>query len=311
MGGQKVEVTQAMLADIKETFDGKCPVTLGHQLADWMPKFGNVSKLEPETSDSSIVSDLEIHDLLADALDEKFYDDLSVGIEKNLQGKHYLHHCAFLGAVPPKIRDLKVFSDIEVVYLGDSFPESDISPEDRAKAAGRIATAKQGASFGIEEAQRSISQLSAWATEMALTGDIPDELKDKAKLLADQLIKPKVAPKEEDVELKEENDQLKAELADRDTRSLSQAKESLKTLMNGKIPKAKQHLVLALAHQLGVGKPIELSDGDGKTEKISSLDILSRIISSIPAPVSEGRADLGDGEQPTDKKPASVDFAKA
>jgi hypothetical protein len=316
LDGKKVTITPEIISDLKETFDGKCPITLGHQLADWMPKFGNVKAVEPESTGSSLVVTNELNDLLADAADQKFYTDVSVGIARNQSGKHYLHHLAYLGAVPPKIRDLKVFADLPVCFLGDGepfpAPQEDPNPDDqnndRATAAKKILDLKQGANYAIGDIQKTLQQIAAWASEMALSGKIPEDIKAQAQLLADQCSN---VSKEEDVELKEENDKLKQELADRDASIIAQAKSGLKGIMAGRIPKGKQDLVLALADSLGTSATIELSDEDGKKEKVSGLDLLSRIVQSIPKPVTEGHEDLGDGEPANGKAFKPVPFGKA
>lgn len=298
LGGKKVAITPDIIKDVRETFDGKCPCTIGHQLADFMPKFGNVASLEPESSDVSLVAKMDLNDLLADAIDEGFYSDTSVGIARNLQGKYYLHHNAFLGAVPPKIRDLKVFSDLDIVCLADGPAIELATPEERAQAAQRIMEAKRRATFGIEDAARSVSELAAWATEMAMSGGLATDLKDVIGQLADMLsdhtgTKPK--PKEgKKVELKEENEKLRKDLADANGRLATTAKAGLSKAMEGKIPKAKQADVLALADHLSAIEPIELSDESGEKKTSSPLDILKAVFESIPKPALDSRADLGD-----------------
>ena len=308
MGGKPVEITKDIIKDLKETFDGKCPCTIGHQLADFMPKFGDVKKIEPESTDSSLVTSMEVHDLLADAIDEKFYADTSVGIERNLQGKYYLHHNAFLGAIPPKIRDLKVFSDLEIVCLADGPAIDMITPEERAKAVQRIMQSKRSVGYGLDEAKRAIADLAGWATEMAMSGELPGDLRENIAQLADKVTAVKRTEtdpqKEEDVEVKEENELLKKKLADSEAASLVIAKDGLKKAMDGKIPKEKQDLVMKLADQLAPQEAIELSDAEGNKEKVSGLMILKRILEAIPAPVKTGRQEMGD----TDDKP--IDLSK-
>jgi hypothetical protein len=74
--------------------------------------------------------------------------------------------------------------------------------------------------------------------------------------------------------------------------------------MEGRIPKARQGLVLELADRLGDSECIELADDADPTKKtkVSSLEVLRRVVESIPKPVAEGRVDLGDpGESPEGK----------
>lgn len=315
-GPDGVTITKAHLADCAETFDGKCPATLGHRLADFLPKFGNVQSVELAENGDSLIGKVELHDLLADAIDEKFYEDISVGIQKRKSdGKHYLHHLAFLGAVPPKIRDLKVFGDLGVLMFGD---EEDVAmfadvqpsqaggdaPDEVAKALQRIAERGRSA-WPLQDALTALSELTAYASEMLLSGAaIPAALKDQMQSFADQIQSGEAGKagepgdKEGDVELQQENDQLKKELADLTASAVAQAKDGIRQAMEGRVPKAKQGLVLELADHLDAKAEIELADGEGAKERVSSLEVLRRVIESIPKPVVEGRAELGDGTEP-------------
>lgn len=101
------------LQDVLDTFDGKAPISLGHYAArqDWMPSWGNVENLMLEAGDgeeATLVADISIRDVLWDAIKSGFYPGWSVSIPTKPDGKHYLHHLAFLGAMPPAIRDLKI-----------------------------------------------------------------------------------------------------------------------------------------------------------------------------------------------------------
>lgn len=315
-GSDGAKVTKQDLADCAETFDGKCPVSLGHKLVDWMPKFGNVVKVALERDGESLAGDVELNDLLADAVDDKLYEDISVGIQtRKSDGKRYLHHLAYLGAVPPKIRDLKMFEDIGVVYCGedegvvlfaDSAPgmEPSDSPQDVADALRRIAD-KGRAGWAFEDVTKALAELTSIATEMLVNGaKIPNSLKAPIQSLADQVEKMETAGeagKEEDVAAKEELDATKAELeetkknlADAKAGALVTAKEGIKEAMKGKIPKAQQGLVLELADRLADGETIELADEGGEKKKVSGLEVLRRVLESIPKPLIEGREDFSD-----------------
>jgi len=108
-GADGTPVTEVDLEDVAETFGGEVPITLGHTLADWMPAFGWVKGVEYDPEKKTLYGDIDLSDLLKDAFDAKLYKKWSVGIRHRANdGKCYLHHVAFLGAVPPKIRDLKI-----------------------------------------------------------------------------------------------------------------------------------------------------------------------------------------------------------
>ena len=302
-------VTKADLADCAETFDGKCPISLGHKLADWMPKFGNVKSVELLEDGESLSGEVEMHDELADAVDEKFYDDISVGIQtRKKDGKKYLHHLAFLGAIPPKIRDLKIFSDLPTLCLEDDVVSYSSTPDQVTEAIRRIAD-KGRAGWALEDVLKALGDLTSWCMEMVASGaKIPDTLTQKLQQFSDAVTAK--GGKEESVEeakLMEENAQLKKDLADAKSANLASAKAGLVTAMEGKIPKGKQGLVLSLADRLSDGEEIELSDGEGKKEKAGPLDILKKVIEAIPPAVKEGRTDLGDHESDA---PAAIDLSK-
>lgn len=264
-GSDGTVVTEKDLKECADTFDGKCPIALGHKLADWMPKFGNAKTVSLADNGKTLVGELEIHDLLADAVEEKFYSDISAGIAtRKVDGKRYLHHIAYLGAVPPKIRDLKVFSDLGVMYFGDN--ELD----------------------GVFEVSGEI-KLKPKETDPAKK---EDQKKDTSQ-------------EDSELALKEENDVLKKQLADINAKTLVTAKEGLKNAMAGRIPKVKHGLVLQLADQLGTDTTIELADAEGQKENLSGIDVLTRVIESIPKQVSEGKTDLGD-----DPKESTIDVSK-
>ncbi|MGP1418337.1 MAG: hypothetical protein ACTTJZ_00805 [Sphaerochaetaceae bacterium] len=113
-GMDGAEIAEQDLQDVLDTFDGHAPVSLGHYgpKQDWWPSYGNVVALrmiDGEDGGKILEGDVEVNPLLAEAIDEKFYTSWSVSIPARAEdGKRYLHHLAFLGAVPPKIRDLQI-----------------------------------------------------------------------------------------------------------------------------------------------------------------------------------------------------------
>ncbi len=57
-GADGASITLQNLQDVVDTFDGKGPVSIGHQMAkqDWFPQFGNVRTFWPRrsTADSTL-----------------------------------------------------------------------------------------------------------------------------------------------------------------------------------------------------------------------------------------------------------------
>jgi len=116
-GPDGAQITLQNLKDVVDTFDGKCPVSLGHYMTkqDWWPSWGNVETIElvedPNGVDAILYGDVSVREVLAEAIDSGFYTGWSVSIPARASdNKRYLHHLAMLGSVPPKIRDLKVIA---------------------------------------------------------------------------------------------------------------------------------------------------------------------------------------------------------
>lgn len=262
-------VTEQDLKEIAETFKEQknAPLSFGHELADKNPKFGQVISVTYDAAAKELMGDVEMHDLLAEAYEEKFFDEWSIGAQRRAKdGKLYLHHLAILGEVPPAIKDLseKIQERFEIA-----------------------------ASAGIGEVivfaapgEKRLELSDGKKAEENPSGEKPEKKEDKVS-----------------EELKKENEDLKLKLSDQEKQIRSGAVERLKKSMEGKIPRDKHGLVLALADKLPLENCIELADSEGKKEKLSPMDTLVRIFDAVPKPVKEGALNLGDPsgeEQPAD-----------
>ena len=118
-GADGNSITKQDLKEVVETFDGRVPISLGHYMTkrdDWWPSWGNVDSVmmteDPNGEDATLIGDISIREELAEALKSGYYPGWSVSIPARASdGKRYLHHLAFLGAMPPAIRDLKILGD--------------------------------------------------------------------------------------------------------------------------------------------------------------------------------------------------------
>ena len=152
-------ITEQDIRDVGETFDGKCPISLGHYMAkqDWWPSWGNVENIylceEDGTNPLTLVADISINETLYEAMQDGFYKSWSISIPPRASdGKKYLHHLAFLGATPPKIRDLKILS-----FADGTAPDNSIKVEGEGFDAKNYATysfADMG-SEGIQDVDES------------------------------------------------------------------------------------------------------------------------------------------------------------
>ncbi|OHD80490.1 MAG: hypothetical protein A3J97_10715 [Spirochaetes bacterium RIFOXYC1_FULL_54_7] len=263
-GEKKVNVTAQDLKECVETYKGPVPVTLGHDLADWMPAFGWVSNPAFADAGGVLDGDMELNDLLKDAEASGLYKKWSVGIRKGPDGKKYLHHLAFLGAVPPCIRDLQVL-DGKVINMAD------------------IA---ETWTFGDESKQ----------TKEDKNMEDTDPKKKKEETQPGDGKKP-----ESDEQLRQELADNKTQIATLLTQARAAKKSQLQDAISGRVPKAQHARVMELADTLGIDESIELADAAGKKTKVSAFDLLIDIFRSIPLPVKPGAVDLGDAGDGKDK----------
>lgn len=119
-GMDGTELTLKDLREAVETFEGTPPLSIGHQMAkeDWFPRFGSILSVElAENADGingTLSGDVEMNEILSDAYDQGFYTGWSISLpQRGSDSKRYIHHLAFLGAMPPKIRDLKVIQELK------------------------------------------------------------------------------------------------------------------------------------------------------------------------------------------------------
>ena len=109
-------LTPEIIREVVETFPevGEAPVVIGHQFADYMSAFGWVKSVWANEDATLLFGEVELLPPLKDSYEEGYYRKWSVGIYKRPRdGKRYLHHLAFLGAVPPAIKGLSVIKMAE------------------------------------------------------------------------------------------------------------------------------------------------------------------------------------------------------
>lgn len=306
-GEKGIPVTAQDLADVKETFTGRVPITLGHNLADYMPALGFITELSFNPQTTLLVGEkVELSDLIDDAFKKNMYGNWSVGVRtRKSDGKKYLHHVAVLGAQAPGIKDLKDLTGMSMVNMAD-----DADTEDRwsFKLSDQVENWKFGrigdilrrmresiiADKGVEEADKIIN---TWEIEeISKPDEDPDEDETGETMMSDKN-KPTTLPK---IGGESKTEEEKQEMADKEKLKTLEAqlragkKEALKKAAEGKVPAGKMSLVMNLADTMSLEDTIELSDGDGKKTNHSALDILGEIFRSLPMPVKAGETDMGD-----------------
>lgn len=258
-------VTEKDLQEIAETFPDvqKAPVTFGHWPDPARPRLGNVVAVQWDPEAKVLTGTIEEQDELAKAVDEGYYPDVSIGAKRRAtDSKMYLHHLAYLGEEPPAIKDLVASINKELM--------PDIAASDFDGAI----------SFPSPNAA-PVAQRPSQATPEPPAHGKPDAGEASAPAPAINLAD---ATKSAD----------EARRLESQFRSLK--KEALLKSAAGRIPKAKESLIIALSDSLSVSASLELADEAGNKRTVSPIDLLEELVQSLPLPVQEGRLALSDPE---------------
>jgi len=299
-------VNEKDLKEIAETFPEiqKAPISLnGHWPDPASPRLGNVISVSYDETSQTLTGEIQEEDALADAVNEGYYPDVSIGAKQRASdGKMYLHHIAYLGEEPPAIKDLVrgIKTDLGIaaadkkdcrilpspsekrLYLSDTPPEKPFE-----KNIAKESTPKPGTE------QSSVSEGNS-----GKTGNGEDSANPNKEV-------PKV-DEQEAQKLREENERLKAEnekaslaLSDAEKKKREADTERLKTAMDSKkVPQGIREKVLRLSDALEGGKTIELSDAEaqGGKRNVSAVDCLIEIITAYPQQVETGVMNLSDSD---------------
>lgn len=274
-------VKESELEEIVETFKDikKAPIKLGNHWSDDRPRLGNVISVTYDKKNKALNAEIEEHDTLAQAVDDGYYPDVSIGAKQRASdGKMYLHHLAYLGNEPPAIKDLQ-----------DSIAE-EMTDAEKELAASDSKDVRAFPSVGERELFLSDTQTA--------TQNISNK---REALMSEEEIK---AMQAENARLKAESEAKDKLLSDSFARQRESEKEALRKAAEGKVPEAEMDKLLALADSYEQGKTIELSDGTGK-RTASPVAILAEIFGKMARPVEPGALNLSDSnEVPKGKSPA-------
>ena len=112
-------ITLETLQQIEKNFKGNVPITLdlqGHPQKEVLnyPKFGEVSNIWIEND--VLYGLLDLQPVLANAIDNGFYNSWSIGAKVNTENEYYLHHLALLGEMPPAIKEVRetILKELEI-----------------------------------------------------------------------------------------------------------------------------------------------------------------------------------------------------
>lgn len=298
--------------EIAETFPEikKAPVSLnGHWPDPAKPRMGNVVAVTFDETTSTLFGDVEEQDVLAKSVDDGFFPDVSIGAKRRASdGKMYLHHLAYLGEMPPAIKNL--ISDISDSLTDPNFES--------------LAASDSADVFRLPSVQAERLNLSDPAGQPPAGSDKSEE-EEESMTLEEALAKLKEA-EEKNTALTAENEKYQGQLKELAEKypdsgiSLSDSDPRVGKLMGelkagkkaallksaeGKFPKAKEPLLVALADSMSATSSIELSDGEEK-KNLSQMDLLKNVFEAMPSPVSEGRLDLSDEGSGEDQEPIDM-----
>ena len=302
-------VTEQDLKEIYESFAemNSSPIVLGHDFSGSNPRFGEVVGLE--LKDGFLYGITKEQDALADAVEQGFFPDLSIGAKRSAEtGKLYLHHLAYLGEEPPAIKNLRssiteslaaiAASDIKDVLFFPSIKSKTIALSDIG-----------GSKVNEEELKKRIAELEAQnatlkqelekAKQAGGSSEDAEKLKAENEELKTKLAKIAEKYPEEDLALSDSNPQTKALLSEiRKTKT-----ESLLGLAKTKLPPAAHGAVSALAGILPATGSIALSDG----KQTTSFDLVKDILNQIPDQVlTQEVIGLSDPDSGKTQEPVSA-----
>jgi len=148
-----ITITPEDILDMVNTFSGDVPVTIGHTLDDTMPAYGWVTMLELSEDSATLIGTVELGSDLEKGLADESYKNWSIGAGRDENGRMYLHHVAFLGAVPPMIKDLKM------IEMGDTSELVTLTNQSKAKVLLSDTEIAEYSNLKKEKKQSFISKL--------------------------------------------------------------------------------------------------------------------------------------------------------
>lgn len=282
---QDITITPQDLADCVANFnpDDRVPIIKGHDTTwdDSQPADGWINRVWLDGE--YLIGDIELSEDMQTAYDNGEYQNWSVCMNYDQPtSSWYLHHLAFLGAVPPKIKGLQV-----------------VEMSDKVK----------------NEKQRRITCSDLAVIEPDDAGD--DDTKDKKmedeenmeKL--DEALKAKKEAEDKAADLEKEKKALSDRLAAAEAKEkkAKQAADDAEAkafadAIAGKMPKEMADKVVDAVKKAGAGKVMLFSDTNKEEPMPGILAVLTEAFGKMPTLVPGGAHHFSDkpGEQGTQKK---------
>jgi hypothetical protein len=284
-------ITRQDLAEVRETFGGRPPLTLGHIPRDQKegPRYGKVLSVDLAENGNLLVGSVEFGDAANDAYANGLYDGWSVSIpRRGNDGKRYLHHLALLGETPPKIPGLQELETASYDYAdGDKVEtysfEGAMKEREVLQLTKEEAAALEAKNKALEEENKKLlkEKEDREKAEAAKAAEPKPAAGSPANAGASA---PEAAPGKDGGDTKEFSDRLaRMEGEVRKSRT-----EAFMAKVAGKIPEGLRDKAKGLAVELaGNDESFNFSDS-GKETKAKAIDLLGDILSQWPAPVKTG-----------------------
>ncbi|MDR0878943.1 MAG: hypothetical protein LBN21_12915 [Treponema sp.] len=303
-------ITRQDLAEVKETFAGRPPLTVGHIPRDQKegPRYGKVLSVDLAENGNLLVGSVEFGDAANDAYANGLYDGWSVSIpRRGRDNKRYLHHVALLGETPPKIPGLQELESVSYDYAdGDQVEtysfEGAMKEREVAQVTKEEAEALEAKNKALEEENKKLLKEKE-EREKAAAKAAETKPADNGSASSGAPVPGSggAAPETNGGGNKEFSDRLvKMEGEVRKSRV-----EALMAKVNEKVPEGLRDKVKGLAERLaGNDEPLNFSDS-GKDVSSKGIDLLGDILSQWPVPVKAGGggfdySDQGGGAKPVD-----------
>jgi len=289
------EITKQDIAELAETFSGKRPVIVGHDVTDRAPKFGDVIDCWASTDGNSIIGPVIFSDIGDKLYEGGYYDGWSISMpRRSHDGKRVLHHLAILGAVPPKIPGLEELAQVAVDF-------SEEAAKSRYQFSGKIPE-EEGKDTMTDEEKKALAEKEARIAELeAQNKALTDQANQKAVEQTAKNATPPAADAKPDTAAadvsanSEDFSDMQRKINELEASRRQERLEVFAKNVAEKLPAGVAARANVLAGHIEANSTFDFSD-NGKTEKRDALWLLGEILTGWPSPVKTGASNYNYGD---------------